>query len=106
MSRNLLQPLTSKQKTLFEEMRITKKSVPELFNMNLRREKRQERERGREKGEEERERERFHLSPPQAPLGLGFASEASAILGVSNELFGFSRERLKHWLHPCGGIIR
>ena len=22
-------------------------------------------------------------------------------MGVSNELFGFSMEMLKHWLHPC-----
>jgi hypothetical protein len=28
------------------------------------------------------------------------ASEASAISGVSNELLGFSMERLEHWLYP------
>ena len=47
-----------------------------------------------------KKREKIGPSPPQAPLGFGFASEASAIFGVSNELFGFSIERPKHWLHP------
>ena len=53
----------------------------------------------RERGKEKKKREEDPSQPAAGATWFGVASEASAILGVSNELFGFSMERPKHWLH-------
>ena len=64
-----------------------------------RREEEEGRER-RERGKEKKKREEDWSQPAAGAARFGFASEASAIFGVSNELFGFSMGRPKHWLHP------
>ena len=78
------------------------------YNHGCASKRRGERERKREEGkkgeeregkEEEREGE-VSFEPAAGAAWFGFASEASVILGVSNELFGSSMETLKHWLHP------
>ena len=54
----------------------------------------------RERGKEKKKREEDPSQPAAGAAWFWVASEASAIFGVSNELFGFSMERPKHWLHP------
>ena len=55
----------------------------------------------RKRGKEKKKREEDWSQPAAGAAWFWVASEVSAIFGVSNELFGFSMERPKHWLHPC-----
>ena len=55
----------------------------------------------RERGKEKKKREEDSSQPALGAAWFWAASEASAIWGGSNKLFGFSMERPKHWLHPC-----